>query len=102
MLVLVLLAAGMLTATTMHMVVPAFADKKHCDKNDNKNCNDTHKSQKIHDKNKCKTENENEDHSKNNENLNELACVNLGANVKDVLVFLQNGQDLMSTLLPKP
>jgi hypothetical protein len=90
------------TAATMSMAVPVFADKKKCEDNDNNNCNDTHKTQKIEEKNKCKIENENEDHSKNNENLNELACVNLSANAKDVLVFLQNGQDLMTTLLPKP
>src|SRR5215813_5352428 len=86
----VVLAAGMLTgltATTMYMAAPAFGDKKKCDGNDNNNCNDTHKTQKIDEKNKCKVENENEDHSSHNLNENELACVNIGANLNKVLVL---------------
>ena len=76
----VVLSAGMLTAlsaTMMSQAVSVFTDKKKCEDNDNNNCNDTHKTQKIDEKNKCKIENENKDHSKKNDNLNELACVNL-------------------------
>jgi hypothetical protein len=89
-LMFVILAAGMLTgltATTMYMAAPAFGDKKKCDDNDNNNCNDTHKTQKIDEKNKCKVENENEDHSSHNLNEVELACVNIGANLNKVLVL---------------
>ena len=46
--------------------------------------NDTHKTQKIEEKNKCKTENENEDHSKDNGNENEHGCANTGLNQNNV------------------
>ena len=48
--------------------------------------NDTHKTQKIEEKNKCKTENENEDHSKDNGNENEHGCANTGLNQNNVEV----------------
>ena len=88
----VVLSAGMLTgltATMMAQAVPVFADKKKCEDNDNNNCNDTHKTQKIDEKNKCKIENENKDHSKKNDNENLLECSNFAANVKDLLVLSQ-------------
>ena len=97
----VVLSAGMLTAltaTTMSLAVPAFAGgddhhdngaKKKCKDNGDNNCNDKHKTQKIEAKNKCETENENKDHSKKNDNFNELACVNIDANLNDV--FAQIG-----------
>ena len=94
MLMFVVLSAGMLTALTatmMSQAVPVFADKKKCEDNDNNNCNDTHKTQKIEEKNKCKIENENKDHSKKNDNSNELACVNLAANLDDVSSNLRPG-----------
>ena len=105
MLMFVVLSAGMLTALTATMMaqaVPAFADKKKCEDNHNNNCNDTHKTQKIEAKNKCKIENENKDHSSKNDNSNELACVNLAANLDNVLVLSENGGDIFSTLLPRP
>ena len=94
-LLFVVLSAGLLTgltATMMYIAIPAFADKKHCDDNNNNNCNDTHKTQKIDQENKCKIENENEDHSKDNTNTNELACVNFGTNLKDFLFEIIQGQ----------
>jgi hypothetical protein len=57
---------------------------KKCKDNDDNNCNDTHKTQKIKVKNECEIENENKDHSHDNENLNELTCVNEAQNWKDV------------------
>ena len=101
---LVILSAGLLTAltTTISMAAPTFADKKKCEDNDNNNCNDTHKTQKIDQENKCKIENENEDHSSDNGNSNQLACVNLAANAKNVLVLSESGGDIFSTLLPNP
>ena len=69
-----------------------FADKKKCEDNHNNNCNDKHKTQKIEAKNKCKIENENKDHSSKNDNSNELACVNLAANLDDAaLIFGLDG-----------
>ena len=41
----------------MSQAVSVFTDKKKCEDNDNNNCNDTHKTQKIDEKNKCKIEN---------------------------------------------
>ena len=46
--------------------------------------NDTHKTQKVEEKNKCKTENENEDHSKDNGNENDHGCSNAGLNLNNV------------------
>jgi hypothetical protein len=101
MLMFVVLSAGMLTAlsaTMMSQAIPVFADKNKCEDNDNNNCNDTHKTQKIESKNKCETENENSHHSKKNDNENLLICDNIGANVKDVLVLLfQRGTDGAAT-----
>ncbi len=86
----VVLSAGMLTAlsaTMMSQAIPAFADKKKCEDNHSNNCNDTHKTQRIDQKNKCEIENQNSHHSKKNGNDNLLVCDNFGANVKDVLVL---------------
>ncbi len=82
----VVLSAGMLTAltaTTMSVVTPAFASKKHCDDNGDNNCNTKHNTQKIKAKNDCEIENNNKDHSHDNQNLNGLVCVNQAANVRD-------------------
>ena len=90
MLMFVVLSAGMLTALTatmMSQAVPVYADKKKCEDNKNNNCNDSHKTQKIDQKNKCETENENSHHSKKNDNANLQFCDNIGANVKDVFVL---------------
>ncbi|MGB8190217.1 MAG: hypothetical protein WCE91_11540 [Nitrososphaeraceae archaeon] len=77
--------------TGLNLVSPVFAGGDHhdhgekkCKNNDDNNCNDTHKTQKIKAKNECEIENENKDHSHDNENLNELTCVNEAQNLKDV------------------
>jgi hypothetical protein len=101
MLMFVVLSAGMLTAltvTTMSLVVPAFADKKKCEDNHNKNCNDKHKTQKVDQKNKCETENENNHHSKKNDNTNDHFCLNAAANLNDILLFdIFSSQDNVRT-----
>jgi hypothetical protein len=88
MLLFVALSAAMLTGLTTaatSLVAPVFAnDGKTCKNNDDNNCNDTHKTQKIKAKNDCSIENTNKDHSSDNENLNELVCVNEAQNLKDV------------------
>ena len=75
----------------MNLVSPAFAGGDHhdhgekkCKKNDDNNCNDTHKTQKIEAKNYYEIENENKDHSHDNANENSLECVNNAQNLKDV------------------
>ena len=90
------IAAVATTGTALTgLVSPAFAwgghdhhdhgDKK-CKNNDDNNCNDKHNTQKIKTKNECEIENTNKDHSKDNENLNGLACVSQNANVRDSLL----------------
>ena len=64
------------------LVSPVFAGgdhhdhggKKECKKNDNNNCNDTEKNQKLTTKTECENENTNKDHSRNNDNTNILVC----------------------------
>ena len=63
-------------------------DEKKCNNNDDNNCNDKHKTQKINAKNECEIENYNKDHSKDNENRNELTCVNDAQNLNDVFAEL--------------
>ena len=73
--------------------MPADDGGKKCKNNDDNNCNDTYKTQKINAKNECEIENENKDHSHDNENLNSLECINEAQNLKDVEqvdVFLSN------------
>lgn len=92
--VFVILAVGMITAitaTTLSFAVPVMAegdhhdeDGKKCKNNDDNNCNDEHKTQKIYAKNECEVENYNKDHSKNNDNINELTCITDAQNLNDV------------------
>ena len=78
--------------TGLSLISPVFAGGDHhdhgekkCKNNDDNNCNDTHKIQKIKAKNECEIENENKDHSHDNTNVNTLDCTNIAANLKDVL-----------------
>ena len=99
MLIFVVLSAGMLTAltaTTTLLAIPVFADKKHCEDNGDNNCNDKHKTQKIKAKNYCEIENTNKDHSHDNENLNELVCVNEAQNLNDVEEIFILSEDNLS------
>ena len=82
----------------LKLVSPVFAGSDHhddggkkCKDNGDNNCNDTHKTQKIKEKNYCEIENENKDHSHDNENLNELTCVNEAQNLKDVEQIFGDG-----------
>ena len=65
----------------LSLVSPVFArgdhhdhGEKKCKDNGDNNCNDTHKTQKIKEKNYCEIENKNKDHSKDNENGNNSLC----------------------------
>jgi hypothetical protein len=55
-----------------------------CKHNDDNNCNSTEIDQKVDAKNYCEIENENKDHSRDNENVNDLACENFAQNQNDV------------------
>jgi hypothetical protein len=83
------IATIVLGTAGLNLVSPVFAGGDHdgekkCKDNGDNNCNDTHKTQKIKVKNECEIENENKDHSNNNVNGNELLCVNVASNQKDV------------------
>ena len=85
------LATVVMGTTGLSLVSPVFAGGDHhdhgekkCKNNDNNNCNDTHKTQKIKAKNDCEIENKNKDHSHDNGNVNDLTCVNVADNLKDV------------------
>jgi hypothetical protein len=103
----VILAIAIATAisgtTFMSLAAPAFAGGddhgdhggKKCKNNDDNNCNDKHKTQKIKAKNECEIENENKDHSKDNVNINGLDCSNLADNTSDSVfeTILADGTD---------
>jgi hypothetical protein len=84
------IATAISGTTLMSLATPAFAggdhdnhDGKKCKNNDDNNCNDKHKTQKIKAKNECEIENENKDHSKDNVNVNGLECSNFADNTSD-------------------
>jgi hypothetical protein len=103
MFVILLLSIATLVMGTagLNLVSPVFAggdhnnhgDKK-CKDNDDNNCNDTHKTQKIYVNNDCEIENTNKDHSHDNLNVNNQTCANSAQNLKDVEqtdIFLLDG-----------
>lgn len=97
------IAAAIGGTGTLNLATPVFADGddhegKKCKNNEDNNCNDKHKTQKIKTKNECEIENTNKDHSKENTNTNDLECVIFSDNTSDS-VFLeifdeQNGNSL--------
>ena len=56
-----------------------------CKHNDDNNCNTNEIDQKVDAKNYCEIENKNKDHTRNNENVNDLACENFAQNQNDVV-----------------
>ena len=62
--------------------LPVFAGGSD-DHHDN-NCNSNEIDQKVDAKNYCEIENKNKDHSRDNENVNDLACENFAQNQNDV------------------
>jgi hypothetical protein len=86
------LATVVMGTTGLSLVSPVFAggdhghghDGKKCKNNDDNNCNDTHKTQKIETKNDCEISNYNKDHSHDNGNDNSLECANDAQNLNDV------------------
>jgi len=88
---LALLSMGVMMSMGI-VAVPAFAggshdhhghDDKVCKKNGDNNCNSDEVKQDVYAKNDCLIENENEDHSKKNDNTNELTCDNHIENIND-------------------
>jgi len=64
-------------------------DSKHCEKNDDNNCNTDIVDQEVYAKNDCEIENDNDDnddHSRDNTNENTLSCVNSVQNINNALL----------------
>jgi hypothetical protein len=100
------LATVTMGTTGLSLVSPAFAggdhdhghDGKKCKNNDDNNCNDSHKTQKIKTKNDCEISNYNKEHSHDNVNDNTLDCSNFAQNLNDVEqidVFGDGGDGLL-------
>ena len=89
--ILSLSIVAVLTGTTgMSLLSPVFAggddddhDGKKCKKNEDNNCNDTEKNQKLSTKEECDNENTIKKHSDENEQGNVLICTTDAVNLKD-------------------
>ena len=76
------------------VTIPAFADK--CDKNEDRNCNNSEKDQKLSATNDCNIKNRNHDKSHGNSNLNTddgLSCISSLSNENDVSSGLLESDD---------
>ena len=79
------IVAASIIMTLGILTMPAFADK--CDKNEDRNCNNSEKDQKLSATNDCNIKNHNHDKSQDNTNLNTddgLSCISDLANKNDV------------------
>ena len=79
------IVAASIIMTLGILTIPAFADK--CDKNEDRNCNNSEKDQKLSSTNDCNIKNHNHDKSHDNTNLNTddgLSCISDLANKNDV------------------
>lgn len=79
------IVAASIIMTLGILTIPAFADK--CDKNEDRNCNNSEKDQKLSATNDCNIKNHNHDKSHDNTNLNTddgLSCISDLANENDV------------------
>jgi hypothetical protein len=79
------IVAASIIMTLGILTIPAFADK--CDKNEDRNCNNSEKDQKLSATNDCNIKNHNHDKSHDNANLNTddgLSCISDLANKNDV------------------
>ena len=79
------IVAASIIITLGILTIPAFADK--CDKNEDRNCNNSERDQKLSATNDCNIKNHNHDKSHDNTNLNTddgLSCISDLANKNDV------------------
>ena len=79
------IVAASIIMTLGILTIPAFADK--CDKNEDRNCNNSERDQKLSATNDCNIKNHNHDKSHDNTNLNTddgLSCISDLANKNDV------------------
>jgi hypothetical protein len=88
------IVAASIIITLGILTIPAFADK--CDKNEDRNCNNSEKDQKLSATNDCNIKNHNHDKSHDNTNLNTddgLSCISDLANKNDVSSGLLESDD---------
>ena len=88
------IVAASIIMTLGIMTIPAFADK--CDKNEDRNCNNSERDQKLSATNDCNIKNHNHDKSHDNTNLNTddgLSCISDLANKNDVSSGLLESDD---------
>ena len=92
------IVAASIIMTLGILTIPAFADK--CDKNDDRNCNNSEKDQKLSATNDCNIKNHNHDKSHDNTNLNTddgLSCISDLANKNDVSSGLLESAELKTS-----
>ena len=88
------IVAASIIMTLGILTIPAFADK--CDKNEDRNCNNSERDQKLSATNDCNIKNHNHDKSQDNTNLNTddgLSCISDLANKNDVSSGLLESDD---------
>ena len=81
------IATVVVGTTGSNIVSPVFAggdhDEKKCKNNEDNNCNDTEKNQKLSAKDECDNENTIKDHSDKNDQGNVLICSTDAVNLKN-------------------
>ena len=81
------IATAVVGTTGSNIVSPVFAggdhDEKKCKNNEDNNCNDTEKNQKLSAKDECDNENTIKDHSDKNDQGNVLICSTDAVNLKN-------------------
>ena len=81
------IATVVVGTTGSNIVSPVFAggdhDEKKCKNNEDNNCNDTEKNQKLSAKDECDNENTIKDHSDKNDQGNVLICSTDAGNLKN-------------------
>ena len=88
------IVAASIIMTLGILTIPAFADK--CDKNEDRNCNNSEKDQKLSATNDCNIKNRNHNKSHGNSNLNTddgLSCISSLSNENDVSSGLLESDD---------
>ena len=84
------IVAALTGTTSVSLLSPVFAgddhhdhDSKKCKNNEDNNCNDTEKNQKLSAKDECDNENTIKDHSDKNDQGNVLICSTDAVNLKN-------------------
>lgn len=90
-LMFVVLSAVIVTALTTttgpSLITRVYADKKHCEDNEDNNCNHTENNQKLSPKDECDKENTIKQHSDDNDIDNILICSIDATNLRDSVLL---------------